>query len=283
VAPHLRTVLRVVLVLAAVATVAGAGVASAAPRESALAPAQVVMALLDTRTAAGMPAGVADYGIDGNAVGIRTVGTPDLGGLLAGIDPALVRVEGGGLPPRHQDLEGGQKIVGGTSRCTLGFTAARGAQDWIITAGHCTREADRWVNSSGRTLGSGAVTAGGGVDVGAVPVTSTEAAPPEVAGRTVRGSVPAPVGASVCLYGSTSGKTCGTITALNRTVNFDGEAQRGMTVASVCTAEGDSGGPYITADGQAQGVHSGAGDHCTAYFTPMAPALQALNLTLKTG
>uniref|UniRef100_UPI0015EFEF20 trypsin-like serine protease n=1 Tax=Pseudonocardia pini TaxID=2758030 RepID=UPI0015EFEF20 len=81
----------------------------------------------------------------------------------------------------------------------------------------------------------------------------------------------------------TSGETCGEITARGRTVNFDGQRQTNMGVASVCSAQGDSGGPYVTPDGQAQGVHSGGGGKCTAYFTPIDQALGALDLTLRTA
>ena len=56
-----------------------------------------------------------------------------------------------------------------------------------------------------------------------------------------------------------------------------------MVVASVCSAQGDSGGPYLTPDGQAQGVHSGGGGACTAYFTPITTTLSALGLALRTA
>jgi streptogrisin C len=287
--PRFGTVLRALLVLTAVAALTGAGVAAASPQEpkaaAPLAAPAAVMALLDARTAAGMPAGLADYGIEGDVVGVRLVGDPSpaVTALLAGVDPALLHLETGAAVPRHQALRGGQRITGGSTRCTLGFSAASDGQDWIITAGHCTRESDEWVDDTGQVIGDGAQTAGNGVDVGAVPVTSATAALPEVASVRVRGTVPAPVGSPVCLYGGTSGRTCGTVTARDRTVNFDGQQQRGMVVASVCTAPGDSGGPYITADGQAQGVHSGASGGCTAYFTPIGQALSSLGLTLRTA
>ena len=284
-----RTVLRGSLVLAAVVTLAGAGVAAAAPQDpqaaSPLAAAEAVMALLDTRTAIAMPPELADYGIDGDVVDLSLTGARStaLDTVLAGIDPALVRIRTGAGVPEHQDLRGGQRITGGGTRCTLGFTARRGAQDWIITAGHCTRESDRWEDEEGDLIGTGAVTAPPSVDVGAVPVTTAVVASGRVATVAVRGSTAAPGGTAVCLYGSTSGRTCGTITARGRTVNFEGQQQRGMGVASLCSAQGDSGGPYITADGQAQGIHSGAGNGCTTYFTPIDQTLRTLNLTLRTS
>ena len=68
-------------------------------------------------------------------------------------------------------------------------------------------------------------------------------------------------------------------------MNFEGTVQYGMTATSICSAEGDSGGPYITSSGQAQGIHSGGGTGrgCTSYFTPIGPALSAFGLTLLKG
>jgi streptogrisin C len=287
--PGFRTVFRTLLVLTAAGALTGAGVAAAAPQDpvaaAPLAAPAAVMALLDARTAAAMPPELADYGIDGDVVDLRLTGPagPTVEALLAGIDPSLLRLHTDATAPEHQDLRGGQRITGDRTRCTLGFVAGRGTQDWVITAGHCTREADAWENADGDLIGRGAVTAGDNVDVGAVPVTSNLKALPEVAGQAVHGTTAAPVGSPVCLYGSTSGKSCGKITARGRTVNFDGQRQTNMVVASVCTAQGDSGGPYLTPDGQAQGVHSGGGGGCTAYFTPIDQSLGALRLTLRTA
>lgn len=287
--PGFRTVLRGLLVLAAAGALTGAGVAAAGPQTpkaaAPLAAPAAVMALLDARSAVVMPPEVADYGIEGDVVDLRLAGAPGpgLAALTAGIDPALLRVRTDAAPPRHQDLEGGQRITGDRTRCTLGFTATKGTADWIITAGHCTREADRWEDADGAPIGTGATTATNGLDVGAIPVTTGLRALPEVADQAVRGTAEAPIGAPVCLYGSTSGKSCGSITARGRTVNFDGQRQTNMVVASVCSAQGDSGGPYLTPDGQAQGVHSGGGGACTAYFTPITTTLSALGLALRTA
>lgn len=299
---HPRTVLRALLVVAAVAVLTSAGVAGALPEpppaaaeaaETQVGPA-AVMALLDIRTLAGIPVEVADYGLsaDGAAVEVRLAGAPDAPAviaLLAGLDPALLRLETGAAPPvRHGELRGGQPISGDRKvRCTLGFTATGdGGQDWVLTAGHCTRAADTWYDQQDQLIGSQARTARD-LDVGAVPVTGRSTpAGPMVDTIPVAGAAPAPIGATVCLYGATSGRVCGQITARSRTVNFEGTALRGMTVAAVCARKGDSGGPYITADGQAQGLHSGGGSAadgaCVGYFTPVDAALRAFGLTLRT-
>ena len=247
---------------------------------------------LQERTASGMPASVADYGIDESTqqLVVTTVGQgrdAALASLLSGIDPAAVRVEhASALPRRQAAVSGGDTITDSDKRCTAGFAARGGSSDWLITAGHCTRGSSTWsAGEGGSTIGSGARTAGSGTDVGAIPLNQGTTASPTVGGTTVTGSRAAPVGSAVCLYGSTSGRSCGKVTRTGVTVNFDGQQQSGLTAVSTCAKEGDSGGPYITSDGQAQGVHTGAGgdDGCTSYFTPIKTALSALNLSLKTG
>ncbi|GAY11708.1 S1 family peptidase [Pseudonocardia sp. N23] len=282
---------------AAVTTLLGATLstpASAAPVTALLDPA-AVKELLDGRAALGLPTEVADYGLDPQSgrlvvelTGDRTAAVDE---LLSGVDPGVLDVRTGMPAPRHHaTLKGGDTIVSGSLRCTLGFPATGGGRTWLLTAGHCTRGSGTWsVESTGQALapvGSGARTAPTGTDVGAVPVTGAGWQARGLAGTTaVRGSTPAAVGTPVCLYGSTSGRVCGTVTALDRTVNFDGVVQYGMTATSICSAEGDSGGPYITSSGQAQGIHSGGGTGrgCTSYFTPISTALKAFGLRLLTG
>jgi streptogrisin C len=247
---------------------------------------------LDERAAAGgLPPEVADYGVDEATqhldVALAGPRTPAVDAMLAGIDPGTLQVRAGaGGPAHHADMSGGDTIKSGYEKCTLGFTARAGRQDWILTAGHCTRGNPDWQSEDGVPIGSGAKSASADLDAGAIPVTDPSWTPqPTVGATTVHGSREAPVGSTVCLTGATSGRVCGQITGRNRSVNFDGQLQNGMGVASLCSREGDSGGPYITAAGQAQGIHSGGGDDggCASYFTPVGPALRAFGLTLDTA
>lgn len=246
---------------------------------------------LTTRNAGAMPAGLASYGVDPRTaqVVLDVVEGPGADALArdltAGLDPSAVRVERvAGAPHRQAAVAGGDTISDGNRRCTAGFAASDSAGDWVLTAGHCTRGSSTWYDSEQATIGTGARSAGEGIDVGAVPVESGSASP-TVSGTRVVGSQVAPVGSSVCLYGSTSGRSCGTVQRTDMTVNFDGEPQSGLTSVGTCAQEGDSGAPYITSDGQAQGVHTGAGgaDNCTSYFTPIRTATNALGLNLTTG
>lgn len=245
--------------------------------------------LLTARTADGMPSSIADFGVDEvtQTLVVTVVGEPLLGTLLDGLDPSVVRIRSTPEAPRLQAMiGGGDTITDGSRRCTVGFTATDGRADWLVTAGHCTRGSSEWTSGpDSLDVGSGARTADSGPDAGAIPVGGDWTAVPTAGGGPVRGARVAPVGTPVCLYGSTSGRSCGPVARQNVVVNFGGQQQSGLTAADLCAREGDSGGPYVTDDGQAQGVHTGAGgpNGCTAYFTPVGSAMGALGLTLRTG
>ncbi|ANY09520.1 S1 family peptidase [Pseudonocardia sp. HH130630-07] len=250
-----------------------------------------VLGELAARTADAMPEGLAAYGVDPRTeqVVLEMVDGPGAdtlaGELTSGMDPAAYRVERVPAAPHRQAVSGGDTIRDGAQRCTAGFVASDSAGDWLLTAGHCTRGGSAtWYDEAQNPIGSTSRTAGGGIDVGMIAVESGTASP-TVAGTPVAGSSAAPVGASVCFYGSTSGRSCGPVERTDVTVNFEGQQQSGLTSVATCAQEGDSGAPYITSGGQAQGVHTGAGgpDNCTSYFTPIATATDALGVTLSTG
>jgi hypothetical protein len=118
-------------------------------------------------------------------------------------------------------------------------------------------------------------------------------APPATDGNLpVAGSEEAPVGTSVCKFGSTTGASCGVVEALDVTVNFVDPADENNTVVvngliqtDVCAEAGDSGGSLLAGD-QAQGMVSGGSGDCTVggqtFFQPLNEALETLDLTLIT-
>lgn len=118
-------------------------------------------------------------------------------------------------------------------------------------------------------------------------------APPTTDGNLpVAGAEEAPVGTSVCKFGSTTGASCGVIQALDATVNFvDPEDEDGFVTVNgliqtdVCAEAGDSGGSLLAGD-QAQGTVSGGSGDCRrggeTFFQPINEVLQTLDLTLLT-
>ncbi|MET0233588.1 MAG: S1 family peptidase [Kibdelosporangium sp.] len=192
------------------------------------------------------------------------------------------------------DVIGGRGFSIGGARCSVGFSATgvNGTRH-ILTAGHCTAPGGVVLADGvelGRVSGGTFDTDG---DFGLIDLTDpTAAATASVDTRdggpiTVTGTEPAPVGASVCRSGQTSGFACGEITAVDETVNYgDGKIVRGLTRTSVCAEPGDSGGPFLSGT-QAQGIASGGVGDCATngitFFQPVNEAATKLAVTVITG
>jgi streptogrisin C len=192
------------------------------------------------------------------------------------------------------DVIGGRGFTIADARCSVGFSAnGPTGTKHIITAGHCTAPGGVVLTNGielGRVSGGTFDTDG---DFGLIDLTDPGATPtPSVDIRdggpiTVTGAESAPIGASVCRSGQTSGFACGEITALDETVNYGGGIiVRGLTRTSVCAEPGDSGGPFLSGT-QAQGVLSGGIGDCTnngtTFFQPINEALTKLGVTIITG
>jgi streptogrisin B len=275
--------------LLAVPLLAPPAVAQAAP-VAAPAPAPVV-----APAQTGGPAGTA-WAVD-PATGRTTVtvdDTVDAGGLaalrdrLAGTD-AVVRREPGRLRPL---IAAGQAVYGGGGRCSLGANVRSGTTYYFLTAGHCTATASTWAADGAGTqvLGVRAGSSFPGNDYGIVRYTSTTIPHPSAV-YTYPGTLPVTgvatpaVGMAVCRSGSTTGVRCGTITALNATVNYAEGSVSGLIRTNICAEPGDSGGPlYVAATGKIVGILSGGSGNCTAggttYYQPINEILAAYGVTI---
>ncbi|MBE1577639.1 S1 family peptidase [Amycolatopsis roodepoortensis] len=176
------------------------------------------------------------------------------------------------------------------TRCTAGFAAVSGKTGYLIASSACGKPGDT-IRSAGRVVG---VVVGTQVPpTGAIVIRVTNTTDwrlvgsiPPTGGRTITGSVEAPVGASVCRYGATTGWHCGIIQAKNVSITFPEGTLTGLTRTSVCAEPGDHGGPFVSGT-QAQGVLVGGSGNCssggTTYFYPVNRVLSAYGLTLVTG
>lgn len=195
----------------------------------------------------------------------------------------------------YYDVRGGDAWYTDSWRCSVGFSATGpGGSKHFVTAGHCTeRPASTAYGYNRVVMGAvGGSTFGRKGDFGKVDVTSSawvlkgtvKGSGGDVA---VTGSTEAPVGASVCRSGSTTGWHCGVIQQKNVTVRYvGGGVVGGLTKTSVCAEPGDSGGAYISGS-QAQGLTSGGSGNCntggTTFFQPVNEALSAYRLSLVTS
>jgi streptogrisin C len=189
-------------------------------------------------------------------------------------------------------LGGDAYFIEDQARCSIGFSVEGG----FVTAGHCNLAGTSTTGFNGEAQGEFVASSFPGVgengpdDWGVVAVNQDWVPQPLVtdfAGGTlpVAGAQEAPVGASVCKHGSTTGVTCGVIEAKNATVNYPEGTVTGLTRTDVCAEGGDSGGSWLAGD-QAQGVTSGGSGDCTiggtTFFQPLAEILEENGLTLVT-
>lgn len=255
---------------------------------------------LDRRSAdQGAPAGVSSWHVDpeSNSVVIKVV---EDSRKDADVRKFLDRAENAGPVSVEADVTeapdtlaagtvGGDPYYTGNVRCSIGFSVHGG----FVTAGHCGQTGASvrgWDNSQ---IGDFRGSSFPGDDMAWVSVGHGWWTTPVVLGwgttsdRLVRGSAEAPIGASVCRSGSTTGWHCGTVLGKNETVNYGGGAQvRQLTRTSVCAEPGDSGGSFISGD-QAQGVTSGGWGNCSGggetWHQPVNEILNRYGLSLVTA
>jgi streptogrisin C len=240
------------------------------------------------------PEGVAGWYVDvrANVVVLQTVeGATDTEAFVAKareIDPALT-IEQIKRPPRPlaEVLGGLPYYIENSWRCSIGFAVHGG----FVTAGHCGTPGNRTTNDQGEELGHVEQSIFPTRDMGFVRTNSDVVLHPLVYGYDgyayyVSGSNEAPIGASICRSGSTSGMHCGEIRSKGDTINYAEGTVYDMTGTNVCAEGGDSGGSWLSGN-EAQGVTSGGYGDCTnggaTWYQPINPILGEWDLTLATA
>jgi len=219
---------------------------------------------------------------------------------------APVRVVESSAPVRQSGTvqPGNPWWPGSESNCSVGFPATDSSGGkHFVTAGHCTNDANQAAyGASGQQNKLGTSNVGGARtvnaregDMGVVAVTEAgwtlSAAVNTWGGApvTVTGSVDPLVGQSVCHSGNTSKWKCGTVTAVEQTIDYGSTVVEGLATTTACSMGGDSGGAWLAGD-KAVGLHSGGQSSCSpggaddqSIFQPVNEALRKWNLTLLTG
>lgn len=165
------------------------------------------------------------------------------------------------VPGRIMDLSPG-------TNCSLGYPGRTSSgNNVLLTAGHCVEGLPAVLDANGTHIGRGTHSrfreGYSSVDMGLMDIDAEDVGQPYVDSRghsgyyAVQGASKNAVGSEICKAGNTTGWTCGTIKAYNRTVNYGGTIVSGLAEASVCTEGGDSGGAYIGVGNLAQGMTSG--------------------------
>ncbi|MFF7857472.1 trypsin-like serine protease [Streptomyces sp. NPDC007904] len=189
-------------------------------------------------------------------------------------------------------VRGGDTLYSTGARCTVGFNARSGSALYALVPGRCAQGAHTWYADAALTVGVG-VTAGvsfPGNDYASVRYTNTAAAyPGEIslgagAGtRDITSAAHPVVGQSICHVGRTTGYRCGTVQAVNVTVDYGGGTVHGLFRSTICSEPGDTGGPAFSG-GTALGIIVGGSGNCASggrtYYQPVAEWLSAYGLSV---
>jgi hypothetical protein len=170
--------------------------------------------------------------------------------------------------PAAEYLVGGfEYFLPSGEACSVGFNTVDAInQNVVLTAGHCVK-AGGTLSRNGYWIGSARTADFPADDFGTFWNSYPSYWQPSPSVYKYNGTYVRvagqwdnpPVGSTVCKSGRTTGYTCGTIRAVNQTVNFDdGNVIYGLVRHDACVEGGDSGGANISAGAYALGVTSGA-------------------------
>ena len=159
----------------------------------------------------------------------------------SGVPEQVVRiVTSSDSPTPLYDVRGADAFyINSTGRCSIGFAVTGG----FVTAGHCGKPGATTAGANRAAQGTFKASSFPGNDYAYVTVNSNWT-PTGVVNDydggtvTVAGSEEAPVGATVCRSGSTTGTHCGLVQAKNATVNYAEGTVTGLTRTSVCAEPG---------------------------------------------
>ncbi|TDD81052.1 S1 family peptidase [Actinomadura rubrisoli] len=186
--------------------------------------------------------------------------------------------------------EGGRPIfASGGVRCVLGFNVRRGDSYHFLTAGGCAKAGLKIYADPGLTVELGTV-----VSVMNVATALARYVDPGVerpgsvylhpGSQDITAAGNAAVGQRVCRSSPTTGMRCGTVTAINQTVNFPEGSITGLTRTSVCAEPGDNpGAPYFIGT-MAVGLGIAGSGNCssggTSYYQPISDVLSAFGVNV---
>ncbi|AXG77097.1 S1 family peptidase [Streptomyces paludis] len=187
-------------------------------------------------------------------------------------------------------VSGGDAILGGGARCSLGFNVVKDGAPHFLTAGHCTEDIQTWADADGNQIGTTVASVFPVGDFGLVKYDDEATQPPSDVNlfngnvQAISQVAEAVVGQQVVRSGSTTQVSDGQVTGLNATVNYgNGDIVNGLIQTSVCAEPGDSGGSLF-ADDLALGLTSGGSGNCTVggetFFQPVTTALAAVGAEL---
>ncbi|XQY92316.1 S1 family peptidase [Metabacillus sp. HB246100] len=181
---------------------------------------------------------------------------------------------------RHIPLKGGiriDNIESGKGYCTHGFSATSSSWRYGITAGHCGSAGDRF-NQGGYYYGKGYISKNSGnVDAMAITYGQTSYSSNENYAKSDFSSWQDEseeyVGQPICMNGSYTGNSCGTI----RSTYYSVRNHYDMSAANYSSQGGDSGSPVYTGS-KLVGIHEGS-NGSTKVYTQIENFVNSFNLS----
>jgi streptogrisin B len=180
-------------------------------------------------------------------------------------------------------VSGGDPVRGGTYRCTAGVNVVGGGTYYFVTAGQCGNAATDWSTPSGEHVGSTVSSSFPGNDYALVRYATGVGHDGTVGTQDITSAGTPYSGERVCMRGGTSGVHCGTVRALNLTVNFAGGTVSGLIATNICAEPGDNGSPLYDGS-KILGILAGGTGDCASggstFFQPITEVLSAYGVSV---
>ncbi|RKS70714.1 hypothetical protein BZB76_5191 [Actinomadura pelletieri DSM 43383] len=191
------------------------------------------------------------------------------------------------IPIAVPNTEGGQPIyASGGVRCTLGFNVRKDGSYYFLTSGGCAEPGLKLYLDSGLKIELGTVVSVANTIGLARYVSPKMERPGSIRGvggaHDITAARSPKVGENLCRLSPLTGVQCGTVTAVNVSVNHPEGTITGLTRTNICAASGERpGAPFFTGT-IALGLEAAGGGDCnsggSSYFQPIDKVLSAFGV-----
>ncbi|GCD93590.1 S1 family peptidase [Embleya hyalina] len=189
--------------------------------------------------------------------------------------PRVARAPAGEAAPRAAAFHGGSTLYSGLTGtvfvCTAGFNGYR--PNTTTTAGHCAHDAPTWYDGTGTRIGTVDDSRFPGADWAFVPGADGVTLAPDIldgdAITTITAFGRPHLDDRVCGTGAAGGTRCGTIDAVDVTVNYPEGPVTGLARSTQSGAAGDSGGPVHTGSTGVALISGGPTEGAPTFVQPL--------------
>ncbi|OPC83918.1 hypothetical protein B4N89_25945 [Embleya scabrispora] len=190
--------------------------------------------------------------------------------------PRVARAPASEAAPRPAaGFHGGSTLYSGLTGtvfiCTAGFNGYR--PHTTTTAGHCAHDASTWYDGTGTRIGTVGDSRFPGADWAIIPGADGVTLAPDILDGNATTTITAfgrpRLNDRVCGTGASSGTRCGTIDAVDVTVNYPEGPVTGLARSTQSGAAGDSGGPVHTGSTGVALISGGPTEGAPTFVQPL--------------